>query len=144
MNQFTLMWTLSLIFADLAQILQRREGEVYVHYVDKDKRLDEWIPDEEVTPIDNTEANGEIDTHAGPSRRRKRDTHPSSNPATPPPTHKAPSPTSVEPERDDDETAEVVMTEEDFDFQHHKQITAHRNFDKVNFGHWQIKTWSAQ
>ena len=33
------------------------------------------------------------------------------------------------------------MTEEEFDIQHHKQITARRNFDKVNFGHWQIKTW---
>ncbi len=33
------------------------------------------------------------------------------------------------------------MTEEDFDFEHHQQITAQRNFDKVNFGHWQIKTW---
>ncbi|KAL4069067.1 acyl-CoA N-acyltransferase [Scleroderma yunnanense] len=33
------------------------------------------------------------------------------------------------------------MTEEDLDIQHHKQITAQRNFDKVNFGKWQIKTW---
>lgn len=35
----------------------------------------------------------------------------------------------------------VVMTEEDYDIQHHKQITAQRNFDMVNFGDWQIKTW---
>ncbi|KZV77544.1 acyl-CoA N-acyltransferase [Peniophora sp. CONT] len=33
------------------------------------------------------------------------------------------------------------MTEEEYDIQHHKQITAKRNFDKVNFGQWQIKTW---
>ncbi|KAG6331645.1 hypothetical protein ID866_7446, partial [Astraeus odoratus] len=33
------------------------------------------------------------------------------------------------------------MTEEELDIQHHKQITAQRNFDKVNFGRWQIKTW---
>ncbi|KIK04139.1 hypothetical protein K443DRAFT_93701 [Laccaria amethystina LaAM-08-1] len=33
------------------------------------------------------------------------------------------------------------MTEEDYDIQHHKQITAQRNFDFVNFGEYQIKTW---
>lgn len=33
------------------------------------------------------------------------------------------------------------MTEEEFDIKHHKQITAKRNFDKVNFGQWRIKTW---
>jgi hypothetical protein len=35
----------------------------------------------------------------------------------------------------------MQMTEEEFDIEHHKQITARRNFDKVNFGQWQIKTW---
>ncbi|PCH33078.1 acyl-CoA N-acyltransferase [Wolfiporia cocos MD-104 SS10] len=33
------------------------------------------------------------------------------------------------------------ITEEEYDIQHHKQITARRNFDKVVFGQWQIKTW---
>lgn len=37
--------------------------------------------------------------------------------------------------------SEVKMTEEEYDIQHHKQITAKRNFDKVNFGQWQIKAW---
>ena len=37
--------------------------------------------------------------------------------------------------------SEVKMTEEEYDIQQHKQITAKRNFDKVNFGQWQIKTW---
>jgi len=36
-----------------------------------------------------------------------------------------------------------LMTEEELDIQQHKQITAQRNFDKVNFGKWQIKTWYA-
>ena len=35
----------------------------------------------------------------------------------------------------------VSMTEEEYDIQHHKQITAQRNFDKVYFAHFQIKTW---
>ncbi|KAF4584674.1 hypothetical protein EYR40_004660 [Pleurotus pulmonarius] len=36
---------------------------------------------------------------------------------------------------------DMVITEEDFDIRHHNKITAQRNFDKVNFGMWQIKTW---
>jgi hypothetical protein len=43
-----------------------------------------------------------------------------------------------------DGEADVKFPEEEFDIQHHKQITAHRNFDKVNFGQWQIKTWCAR
>lgn len=35
----------------------------------------------------------------------------------------------------------VAITEEEYDIEHHKQITAKRNFDKVIFGRWQIKTW---
>ncbi|EPQ61148.1 hypothetical protein GLOTRDRAFT_113584 [Gloeophyllum trabeum ATCC 11539] len=33
------------------------------------------------------------------------------------------------------------MTEEEYDIQHHRQITAKRNFEHVIFGHWKIKTW---
>ena len=35
----------------------------------------------------------------------------------------------------------VELTEEDIDIREHRKITAKRNFDKVNFGRWQIKTW---
>ena len=38
---------------------------------------------------------------------------------------------------------DVPMTEEELDIEQHKQITSQRNFDKVNFGKWQIKTWYA-
>lgn len=48
-----------------------------------------------------------------------------------------PSPTPTESETQPD----LLMTEEEFDIKHHKQITAQRNFDKVNFGQWRIKTW---
>lgn len=36
---------------------------------------------------------------------------------------------------------DMVMTEEEYDVHHHKQITANRNFDYVYFGEWQVKTW---
>jgi hypothetical protein len=39
-------------------------------------------------------------------------------------------------------TRTETSPEGDYDIQHHRrQITAQRNFDKVNFGRWQIKTW---
>jgi hypothetical protein len=33
------------------------------------------------------------------------------------------------------------MTEEEYDMEHHKQISAVKNFEKVHFGFWLIKTW---
>lgn len=33
------------------------------------------------------------------------------------------------------------MTEEEFDIAHHKKLTAQRNFDKVYYHKWLIKTW---
>jgi len=36
---------------------------------------------------------------------------------------------------------EIVMTEEDFDLQHHQQLRAQRNFDVVIFDVWKIKPW---
>lgn len=39
------------------------------------------------------------------------------------------------------QTPQIIMSEEDELEVQHRQITARRNFDKVNFGQWQIKTW---
>lgn len=42
---------------------------------------------------------------------------------------------------------EVLVTErerlgeEEYDLRHHRRITARRNFDKVNFGDYQMRTW---
>jgi hypothetical protein len=35
----------------------------------------------------------------------------------------------------------TMMTEEEFDLQHHRQMFAQRNFENVTFAQWQIKTW---
>ena len=120
-----------------AQILQRRKGEVYVHYVNTDKRLDEWVSDSAVKPVEDA-AETSSSLHVGNGRKRKRDKP--NRPRTSSPMRYR----SVDFVINDNnlvETRGEAMTEEDYDIQHHKQITAQRNFDKVNFGHWQIKTW---
>ncbi|KAJ6551514.1 acyl-CoA N-acyltransferase [Mycena capillaripes] len=108
----------------LAQIQGRREGQVYVHYVNRDKRMDEWIPESEFMP-------SATDSH--PSRKRKRTSQDGSDDGSTPDGELSATENGVE------RTMEV--SEEDYDFEHHKQITAQRNFDKVHFGDWLIRTW---
>ncbi|KAF8174723.1 acyl-CoA N-acyltransferase [Pholiota molesta] len=79
----------------VVKVLQRRPGEVYVHYVDMDKRMDDSAPPQPATP--SVEENGA--------------------------------------------STEVLMTEQDFDLQHHKQLTAQRNFDIVIFEKWKLRPW---
>ncbi|KAI6009095.1 acyl-CoA N-acyltransferase [Pisolithus marmoratus] len=45
------------------------------------------------------------------------------------------------PRLDNDIESPQIMSEEDELEVQHRQITARRNFDRVNFGQWQIKTW---
>jgi hypothetical protein len=117
--------------------MQRREGEVYVHYASTDKRLDEWVSESAVKLVEGEASSSRVAN----GRKRKRDEldHVARNSSL---TRYH----SVDFAIDDDELVETQgepMTEEDYDIQHHKQITAQRNFDKVIFGHWQIKTWYA-
>ncbi|KAI0089918.1 acyl-CoA N-acyltransferase [Irpex rosettiformis] len=110
-----------------AFILERRPDEVYVHYANTDKRLDEWVLESSVRLADvkGSVSESHLRTNgAAVAKKRKRSISP------------------VGQGTDDEETArEVKMSEEEYDIEHHKQITAKRNFDKVNFGKWQIKTW---
>lgn len=121
--------------------MQRRKGEIYVHYLNTDKRLDEWVPEDTAQLLEQQpEASSSSRAPTGRKRKRKQQQEPSrigsSSPARQP---------SVDTAVEDAEplVEEVAMTEEEYDIQHHKQITAQRNFDKVNFGAWQIKTWCA-
>ncbi|TBU30796.1 acyl-CoA N-acyltransferase [Dichomitus squalens] len=126
-------------------ILDRHGAEVYVHYVDKDKRLDEWVAERDVRPAGGHEADNMSN---GTTRKRKRDSVDGagssslrSSPSRPPRDQDAGS-GSAQPEDEDASKANAsVITEEEYDIEHHKQITAKRNFDKVIFGRWQIKTW---
>ncbi|KAF9261948.1 acyl-CoA N-acyltransferase [Marasmius fiardii PR-910] len=122
----------------------KEEGEkVYVNYTNLQKRFDEWIPRSELHPIIPQPGPSNVVKTVPQKRKRK-------------PTEKARASGSRGlSENGDDEGGEtesvdvaegqpqqVVMTEEDYDIQHHKaQIGAVRNFDKVHFGEWLIKTW---
>ncbi|KAJ7021058.1 acyl-CoA N-acyltransferase [Mycena alexandri] len=110
-----------------AQIVQKRQGQVYVHYVNQDKRMDEWIPEADFMP-------SATDHHH--SRKRKRGSqHGDSDEGSPTPEGELSAPEENGVERT------MVISEEDYDLEHHKQITAQRNFDKVHFGDWLIRTW---
>ncbi|KII94412.1 hypothetical protein PLICRDRAFT_36682 [Plicaturopsis crispa FD-325 SS-3] len=119
------------------QVLERSKDKVYVHYGDTDKRLDEWIPDTDLRNVAGELRHREADNASAEgsnTRKRKRD---SLSPLSPTP-HQ---PSTDTPGMADGTKPKVPLTEEEFDIRHHKQITAKRNFDKVNFGQWQIKTW---
>ncbi|GJE92006.1 acyl-CoA N-acyltransferase [Phanerochaete sordida] len=131
-----------------AHILERRPGEVYVHYDNTDKRMDEWVSESLVKPTTNPEQAGSVAaSHAsnggsnGTRKKRKRaqsSNEPSSGAGTPHPPQQEPTPRAADGA---EEGKTIKMSEEEYDIEHHKQITARRNFDRVIFGKWSIRTW---
>ncbi|KAG6819788.1 hypothetical protein H0H93_008639, partial [Arthromyces matolae] len=217
-----------------AHILQRRDDQVFVHYLGTDRGLDEWVPTERCsiatptsashqanldsalasagpssrqpqfhlfslatgqssvlagpgvvvgrlgagkTTTDTTDAetmaiNGTSSTSTSTTVKRKRRGRPpkqqllpeSEEDAVPrprarvisapqPPINDAqsasaspapvitPSLAPPAPEPEAGTPTQITMTEEEYDIEHHKQITAQRNFEYVYFGEWQVKTW---
>ncbi|KAH8101494.1 acyl-CoA N-acyltransferase [Cristinia sonorae] len=124
-----------------AYVLERRPSECYVHYHNTDKRLDEWVPESAVRPAGPDER-PEVDSSAGKKRKR-------GSVVPEPGVSRGGSEDRASVMRDESAATPgessvggaVTITEEEYDIQHHKQITAKRNFDKVIFGKWQIKTW---
>ncbi|KAG5649878.1 hypothetical protein H0H81_001670 [Sphagnurus paluster] len=142
---------------DHAHILQRSAGQAYVHYVGTDKRLDEWIPDSALsvaanqgtsdTQADDSDSDSDAsmalgaDVNESGSKRRKRG-RPTRQGSISEEQEQHAGPSQPTPASTQQDTQrEVIMTEEDFDIEAHKKITAQRNFDKVFFGEWQVKTW---
>ncbi|KAG9103342.1 hypothetical protein FRC06_011340 [Ceratobasidium sp. 370] len=137
-----------------ATILQKRTSEYYVHYDGLDKRLDEWVPIDAVEIIRNPPTaqtpNPEPQSE-GATRGKKRNrtaglaaaahsdntlgaldrsATPQDDPSNPPTNHLPPTLGPSLHTRDQTEAA-----------QQHRALTARRNFDRVNFGQWHIKTW---
>lgn len=124
-----------------AHVLERHGEEVYVHYVNTDKRLDEWVTEGDVRPAGGHEAQG---TSNGATRKRKRGSLVGEDARRGSSSHSEGDGASGSAQAEDRDGAMAntsVITEEEYDIEHHKQITAKRNFDKVNFGKWQIRTW---
>lgn len=111
-----------------AFVLERRPDEVYVHYAHADKRLDEWVLERSVRFVGTKVSVKTSHVHPnGKTIKRKRSAS-----------------TGEQAEEEGGGISkELKLSEEEYDIEHHKQITAKRNFDKVNFGKWQIKTWCA-
>ncbi|KAJ4485321.1 acyl-CoA N-acyltransferase [Lentinula aciculospora] len=123
----------------LQELITEIEPRVYVHYVNLEKRNDEWVPKSLLKPMPSTAtSNGTV-----PSKKRKRS---SSNRLTVS-TSRSHSAVSDEDRYERHDTngqlamEEVVMTEEEYDLQHHKKINNRRNFVQVCVGEWLIKTW---
>ncbi len=109
-----------------AHVLDRRPGEVFVHYLDTDKRLDEWISADNIRATTPSRDSTSPSRDTSPPRRvngtstRKR--------------RRSASPTKA---HDNDDTRETTQPPAALP----TMASARRNFDKVNFGTWQIKTW---
>jgi histone acetyltransferase MYST1 len=106
-----------------AHVLDRRPGEVFVHYLDTDKRLDEWVSADNTrttTPPRDSISSGHGTSPPrrvnGTSTRKRRRS------ASPPKAHDT---------REATQPPTALPT----------MASTRRNFDKVNFGTWQIKTW---
>ncbi|KAH9850554.1 acyl-CoA N-acyltransferase [Lenzites betulinus] len=124
-----------------AHVLERNGEDVYVHYANTDKRLDEWVRARDVRPAVSHEADV---AGNGTRRKRKRGLSESDgarrtgSPGKP----RAHTDTGAAGHASPVKQESVApATEEELDMQLHRQITAKRNFDKVVFGRWQIKTW---
>ncbi|KAI0717529.1 acyl-CoA N-acyltransferase [Cerioporus squamosus] len=128
-----------------AHILEHHNEEVYVHYVNTDKRLDEWVAERDVRLAGGYEAEVAANGHSnGVTRKRKRGSTDGESPrrGSPARANGDAASGSAQPEDPDASMGNAsVVTEEEYDIEHHKQITAKRNFDKVIFGRWQIRTW---
>ena len=141
---------------DQAHVLERRPGEIYVHYLNTDKRMDEWMPEscvripEGVKPEPGStvvlpRGASAATSHVNGTKKRKRSMsidvvsrsheHRRAHAA-----QLVPSEIGGAPVPDDDPRT-LKMSEEEYDMEHHKRITARRNFEKVIFGKWSIRTW---
>lgn len=119
--------------------LQHSESEFYVHYVGTDKRMDEWVDERLVT--DGMPPAGTSLAAGMTGQKRKRKSTISNGGGSQMRMDIAESSRREVDAGETTKAADAPMTEEELDLREHRKLTATRNFDKVNFGQWQIKTW---
>lgn len=128
-----------------------------MHYVDMDKRMDEWVPEDicrlQETPVPPPPPPAIPEPkkrRAGRPRTRRPENDAEASSSTAPNGFSAPLLPDPEDEMQTQEDGEppaaqapieVVMTEEEFDLRHHQQLNMQKNFDMVVFDTWKIKPW---
>jgi hypothetical protein len=120
-----------------AHVLEKKDDKAYVHYVGNDKRLDEWVHEDWISP------------ELTPStRKRKRPQHEddASDEGSRANSRRRVGEDETDGVSDGDGQDElkqevVEMSEEAYDLEQHKQLTSRRNFDEVFFSEYRIKTW---
>ena len=132
-----------------AFILQRRLGELYVHYIGTDKRMDEWISEDLCTTTDPVP----VTLDAG-NRKRKRgrwnettfSPHEASSSKHGPAATNGLTRVIDRVERKTNESQHLTensLTEEELNLTRPKEFTSQRNFDTVIFDEWKIRPWYA-
>jgi hypothetical protein len=58
------------IITEKVEVLDRRDGEAYVHYVNTDKRMDEWVSDSLIRPLSASTPSAAEGSLAGHKRKR--------------------------------------------------------------------------
>lgn len=125
-----------------------------MHYLNTDKRLDEWVSEELIRAATDHEARtaamgpSSSTTNGIQTRKRKRGSDAAQPSST---TRRVSDAAKTQPdtarEEDSSNGAETQpaqlreLTEEEYDIQQHRKLFSKRNFDRVVFGQWQIKTW---
>ncbi|KAJ8088860.1 hypothetical protein PM082_014106 [Marasmius tenuissimus] len=124
-------------------VLKEESERVYVSYINREKRFDEWIPRPNLHPIPVASGSSSSVKTVPQKRKRKTPTGSRSSQNGDEGAGESEEENAALSHVDvsDGQAQEVVMTEEDYDIQHHKQIGAVRNFEKVHFGEWLIRTW---
>jgi len=139
------------MLSEFAHVIESESGHAYVHYLNTDKRQDEWVSEELVRPATEHEARtaamGPLSstTNGVQTRKRKRGSE-AAQPSSA--ARRVSNATNAQPDTSGEgeisngaETQPRELTEEEYDIQQHRKLFSKRNFDKVVFGQWQIKTW---
>ncbi|KAK0433936.1 acyl-CoA N-acyltransferase [Desarmillaria tabescens] len=102
-------------------VLSVNDEKVYVHYVGADKRLDEWLPGDRVTRVSDPSTENQ-------TKKRKRSNDDDDG-------------SSRSDEQTSNSPVKLTVTEEELDSQIRERMTEQRNFEKVVFGDYVIRTW---
>jgi hypothetical protein len=112
--------------SEIVTIISKKRGEAYIHYIHKDKRLDEWVPEDSLRRPSPEHLKIAESVILGPasSVKRKRDAGDGESGYL-----------------SGKEGGVIQMSEKAYDLEQHAKARATRNINYVVFADWRIKTW---